>query len=129
MAQRPRRKKSNPEADAQRIIVRDLHRLIIPPYVLHHSPNEAGKASKVAQSILKGMGLHAGFSDLLVFGPDRRAAFLEVKAGKNQATPEQIAFGRDVWEFGWVWGVVRNTEDAVALLQRADIPLRLKGGL
>ena len=50
--------------------------------IVHHCANEvteAGSRGRIRQSILVGMGVHAGFADLMVISGGR-VLFLEVKS-------------------------------------------------
>lgn len=125
----PRRRRGNPEADIQRVIVKDLRLLLSPPpqCILHHSANESGKASRTAQAILVGMGVFPGFSDLIALGPNRAACFLEVKSKAGRQTSAQKEFEEAVEAMGWVYAVVRSTDDCIEPLRRAGIPLRIRG--
>lgn len=120
------RRRGNPEADIQRQIVKDLTPLLRPPFILHHSANESGKASRTAQAILKGMGVHAGFSDLLLLGPERRVLFLEVKTRTGHQTPSQAEFEADVVSFGWAYEIVRSSADAIEAVVAHGFPNRIK---
>jgi len=122
-------RRANPEADIQRLIVRDLHRVLSPPFVLHHSANEAGKSSRAAQGILMGMGVWAGFSDLVLLWPERRVLFLEVKTSRGEQNDAQKAFERDVVSFGWPYEIVRSSEEAIAAARAHGCPTRIKAPL
>lgn len=122
---RPRR--ANPEADIQRQIVKDLHLVLLPPFVLHHSPNEAGKASRASQGILSGMGVWPGFSDLLLLGPERRVLFLETKTRIGRQNQAQVDFEAAVEDFGWPYEIVRSSPDAIAAAQRHGFATRIRG--
>ena len=117
-------RRASPEADLQKVIVRDLKLVLRAPYVLHHSYNEGGKRSKAVQGILKAMGVHAGFSDLLLIGPERRVLFLEVKPPKGgHQHASQVAFEADVTSFGWPYAIVRSSQDAIAAAENAGFPM------
>ena len=124
---RPRTKRGNPEGDIQRAIVKDLYRVLVPPFILHHSANEGGKGSRAAQGILKGMGVWPGFSDLLLLGPDRRVLFLEAKTATGRQSPAQRDFQRDVLAFGWPYEIVRNSADALDAVVRHGFATRIRG--
>ncbi|MCP4243928.1 MAG: VRR-NUC domain-containing protein [bacterium] len=114
------------EAEIQKGIVRDLSQVLLPPFILHHSANEGGKGSKAAQGILKAMGVYAGFSDLLLLGPERRGLFLEVKTKAGRQHPTQISFEQQVGEFGWPYEVVRSSVEAIDAVVRHGFPTRIK---
>ena len=75
-------RRSTPEADTQRAIVQTLRFALARDAIVHHAANEitAGdRRGQVRQSILVGMGVHAGFADLIVISGGR-VLFLEVKS-------------------------------------------------
>ncbi len=129
---KPRR--SNPEAEIQRGIVRDVRRLMLPPFFLHHSANEVrggGEAARKRQGILLGMGIHPGFSDLLLgqscgewSGP--RLLFLEVKSKTGQLSEAEKEFQDLVTAMGWPYEVVRSSLDAIDAISRHGLRSRVK---
>jgi hypothetical protein len=44
------------------------------------------------------------------------AVGLELKIGRRQPTPEQLAFGATLRRLGGRWGIARSVEDAAAIL-------------
>jgi hypothetical protein len=111
-------RRGTPEADAQRAIVTAL-RLILPrDAIVHHCANEVtegGPRGAKRQAILVGMGVHAGFADLLVIS-EGRVLFLEVKSTKGRLRPAQDAFRETVLAQGFGWELVRSVDDALAAL-------------
>lgn len=59
-------------------------------------------------------GLPKGFSDLFAI-KDGRIYFVEVKYGKNKATPEQINFIEQMKKRGCVAGIAYSVDDAVKI--------------
>jgi hypothetical protein len=77
----PARKCGAPEADLQRSVV-------------HHSANEVsggGPTARRRQGILEGMGVHAGFADLIVLS-EGRVLFLELKSKHGALRVGQAEF-------------------------------------
>jgi Na+/H+-translocating membrane pyrophosphatase len=66
-------------------------------------------------AILVGMGVHAGFADLMVIC-DGRVLFLELKAPKGRLRPDQEAFRDAVLAQGFGWALVRSLDDALGAL-------------
>ena len=84
-------RRSTPEADAQRAIVQALRFALPRDAIVHHCANEvteAGPRGAKRQSILVGMGVHAGFADLIVICGGR-VLFLEVKSQTGQLRKSQ----------------------------------------
>ena len=111
-------RRSTPEADAQRAIVTAL-RLILPrDAIVHHCANEvteAGSRGARRQSILVGMGVHAGFADLIVISGGR-VLFLEVKSQTGRLRKSQEVFRDTVSAQGFGWALVRSVDDALGAL-------------
>lgn len=126
--------RSNPEAEIQRGIVRDVRRLMLPPFFLHHSGNEVrggGEAARERQSILLDMGIHPGFFDLLLgqscgewLGP--RLLFLEVKSKTGQLSEAAKEFRDLVTAMGWPYEVVRPSLQTIDAITRHGLRSRVK---
>ena len=125
-------RRHTPEADLQRAVVQTL-RLILPrTAIIHHCANEvteAGPRGAKRQAILVGMGVHAGFADLMVLC-DGRVLFLELKAPKGKLRPSQEVFRDAVLAQGFGWALVRSLDDALSALadhgftSRVQLPAR-----
>ncbi len=125
-------RRSTPEADAQRAIVQALRFALPRDAIVHHCANEVtepGPRGAKRQAILVGMGVHAGFADLMVIC-DRRVLFLELKAPKGRLRPDQEVFRDAVLAQGFGWALVRSVDDALAALadngftSRVQLPTR-----
>ena len=125
-------RRSTPEADAQRAIVQTLRFALPRDAIVHHAANEiaAGdRRGRVRQSILVGMGVHAGFADLIVICGGR-VLFLEVKSETGRLRKSQEVFRDTVCAQGFGWALVRSVDDALGALadngfaSRVQIPAR-----
>jgi hypothetical protein len=111
-------RRSTPEADVQRAIVQALRVALPRDAILHHSANEvtaAGPRGARRQAILVGMGVHAGFADLIVISGGR-VLFLEVKSRTGRLRPSQDVFRDNVIAQGFGWALVRSVDDALGAL-------------
>ena len=111
-------RRSTPEADAQRAIVQALRFALPRDAIVHHCANEvteAGSRGQIRQSILVGMGVHAGFADLIVISGGR-VLFLEVKSQTGRLRKSQELFRDAVCAQGFGWALVRSVDDALAAL-------------
>jgi hypothetical protein len=121
-------RRGNPEADIQRQIVRAL-RLVLPPGgIVHHSAHEVrrgGAAGHLAQAVAVGMGVHPGFSDLIVLS-EGRVIFLEVKAPAGRLSESQRIFADRVKAQGHGWALVRSVEDAFSALREAGFRTQIR---
>jgi hypothetical protein len=125
-------RRSTPEADAQRAIVQALRFALPRDAIVHHCVNEvteAGPRGAKRQSILVGMGVHAGFADLIVISGGR-VLFLEVKSETGRLRKSQEVFRDTVCAQGFGWALVRSVDDALGALadngftSRAQRPMR-----
>ena len=111
-------RRSTPEADAQRDIVQALRFALSRDAVVHHCANEvteAGPRGARRQSILVGMGVHAGFADLIVISGGR-VLFLAVKSETGRLRKSQEVFRDTVCAQGFGWALVRSVDDALCAL-------------
>ena len=107
-----------PEADLQRAVVVALRFALPKGAIIHHCVNEvteAGPRGAKRQAILVGMGVHAGFADLIVLC-EGRVLFLELKSLKGRLSPTQIEFRNAVMAQGFGWALVRSLDDALGAL-------------
>ena len=111
-------RRTTPEADAQRAIVQALRFALPRDAIVHHCANEVTEASsrgKIRQSILVGIGVHAGFADLIVISGGR-VLFLEVKSETGRLRKSQEVFRDTVCAQGFGWALVRSLDDALGAL-------------
>ena len=111
-------RRNTPEADLQRAVVQALRVALPRNAIIHHCANEVtepGPCGAKRQAILVGMGVHAGFADLMVLH-DGRVLFLELKAPKGRLRPDQEAFRDAVLSQGFGWALVRSLDDALGAL-------------
>lgn len=107
-----------PEADVQRAIVAWLRVVLPPGSLVHHSAHEVGGGSRWAaqrQAIAQGMGVHAGFPDLVVFSAGR-VLFLEVKAPRGRLSPAQRDTADQLRDQGFSHAVVTSVDAVRAVL-------------
>ena len=111
-------RRSTPEADAQRAIVQALRVALPRDAIIHHCANEvteAGSRGQIRQSIMVGMGVHAGFADLMLISGGR-VLFLEVKSQTGRLRKSQEVFRDTVCAQGFGWALVRSVDDALGAL-------------
>ena len=112
------KRRGTPEADLQRAVVVALRFALPKGAIIHHCVNEvteAGPRGAKSQAILVGMGVHAGFADLIVLC-EGRVLFLELKSLKGRLSPTQIEFRNAVMAQGFGWALVRSLDDALGAL-------------
>ena len=122
--------RGHPEADLQRDIVRAL-RLALPfGAIVHASNNEIRGSSdwaKRQQALMKSMGQHAGFSDLIVLS-EGRVLFLEVKTQTGSMSLSQRQFRGAVEGQGHCFAIVRSIDDALGALREFNFKTRVVYG-
>jgi len=112
------KRRGTPEADLQRAVVTALRFALPKTAIIHHCANEVtepGPRGAKRQAILVGMGVHAGFADLMVLR-DGRVLLLELKSLKGKLSPAQEAFRDAVLAQGFGWALVRTLDDALGAL-------------
>ena len=120
---RPPRRRAQPEAALQRAIVGLIRQVgIRGGGFVFHVPN-GGKRSEIEAKIMKGMGVVAGISDLVLVVPPRTAGiggaevyFLECKAPGGSESPAQKAHGAACESVCAPRAVVETIEEAVWIL-------------
>jgi len=111
-------RRRTPEADLQRAVVQALRVALPRTAIIHHCANEvteAGPRGAKRQAILVGMGVHAGFSDLIVLSGGR-VLFLEVKSQTGRLRKSQEVFRDAVLAQGFGWALVRSVDDTLGAL-------------
>ena len=112
------KRRGTPEADLQRAVVVALRFALPKGAIIHHCANEvteAGPRGAKRQAILVGMGVHAGFADLIVLC-EGRVLFFELKSFKGKLNPAQESFRDAVLAQGFGWALIRSLDDALRAL-------------
>jgi len=91
------------------------------PLLKRHSiyiPND-GKRSPQLGAIYKRMGLRPGTSDIFIAVSRKgyHGFFIELKFGKNQATPAQLEFIDDMRKNGYKAEVIWGADEAIEQIQ------------
>ncbi len=122
-------RRGTPEADVQRAIVQALRFALPRDAIVHHCANEVsepGPRGAKRQAILVGMGVHAGFADLIVICGGR-VLFLEVKSQTGRLRQSQEVFRDIVCAQGFGWALVRSVDDALDALADHGFTTRIAG--
>lgn len=112
-------RRKQPEADLQRAICQHLDARGAPGLVWWHCPN-GGARSKAEASIMAGLGVKRGVSDLHFF---RRGVFgvLELKALGQKPTDDQNLFMQSIRDTGGWAEWTNNLDTAIAILERRGL--------
>lgn len=84
-------------------------RLQYPRYIIAAIPN-GGQRSALEAKIMKGEGVLAGFSDLVIIA-DRSVLFVEVKTKDGRQSKLQKKFQADVERLGFQYFICRSLQD------------------
>ena len=108
---KPRKKPGHPESELQRACVR-WFRMQYPQYLLFHVPN-GGRRNAREAAFLKSEGVTAGIPDLFLAEGRHgfHGLFIEMKAGKNTATPVQKEMMGRLGRAGYLCAVCRSFEE------------------
>lgn len=123
---RPKRAKPRKLEDGLQRCVADFLRRGCPGLVWYAVPNGGLRNKRVAAG-LKRQGVKAGVSDLAFVLPGGRAAFIELKVGKNGTSDKQDDFLKDARTAGALCAVCRSVEDVrdVLVMWGVDVRARL----
>lgn len=91
-------------------------RLQYPRYIIAAIPN-GGQRSAIEAKIMKGEGVLAGFSDLIVVAFNS-ILFVEVKTEKGKQSASQKKFQSDVERLGFQYSVCRSLQDFQLTIER-----------
>lgn len=96
------------ESQIQRQMVQ-WFRLQYPKYIIAAIPN-GGRRNALEAKIMKGEGVLAGFSDLVVIA-EANVLFVEVKTKEGRQSELQKKFQADVERLGFQYSVCRSLQD------------------
>ena len=91
-------------------------RLQYPRYIIAAIPN-GGQRSALEAKIMKGEGVLAGFSDLIVIAKGN-VLFVEVKTKDGKQSDFQIKFQSDVERLGFQYSICRSLEDFIMTVEK-----------
>ena len=91
-------------------------RLQYPRYIIAAIPN-GGQRSSLEAKIMKGEGVLAGFSDLIVIAKGN-VLFVEVKTKDGKQSDFQIKFQSDVERLGFQYSICRSLEDFIMTVEK-----------
>ena len=118
-----RRSIKRPEQEIQRAVIQHLRQRGMPGIVYWHTPNGAfyggkrnGKGMAIQGSIMSGLGVRAGVSDLIAVHSGKIFA-LELKAPGGRASDAQLQFISDIDRAGAFTALVESLDAALATLE------------
>lgn len=127
---RPRRQ-ARPEDQIQRAVVQHLRTRGVPGLVFWHTAN-GGYRRPIEGAILKGLGVRAGVSDLILVH-DHKIYALELKAEGGRRSEAQIAFLTEMEAAGAFTGCAFGLDAAIRALEdwgllRGSARVQFSGG-
>lgn len=108
-------KRNRIEDQIQRTVIQHLRERGAPGIVFWHTPN-GGYRRKSEAAILKGLGVRAGVSDIIVIHNGRVFA-LELKAPEGRPTESQMQFISDLNAAGGFGCTVEGLDRAIKVLE------------
>ena len=95
---------------------------------IHASMSGASASSQAAAALRKRQGQKPGISDICIPIPTKNfhGAFIELKAGKNKCTPEQVEFMEFAQDRGYAVTVRWGADDALTFIEDY-LDIRLRG--
>lgn len=122
---RPARNRKHPEQTLQRAVARFLSVALKQPTIWTAIGHGGGGAARGA--ILKGMGVKAGWPDIIIISPAHHGAWpkvigieLKSKSGQSPAQREiEVAFGLAACAYA----VCRNIAEVEHILRRCNVPM------
>lgn len=112
---KPRHPPRHLESQAQQQMVQ-WFRLEYPTYIIAAIPN-GGRRNAIEAKIMKGEGILAGFSDLIIIA-DKNVLFVEVKTAKGKQTEKQIQFQEKVQELGFQYSICRSLSEFIMTVEK-----------
>lgn len=121
---------TRPEEALQRAVMRHLNflELTTSRIMSFHPANELCR-DKSIRKIYAGLGVRSGVPDIVVMMKGGKTVFIELKAGKREATDKQEAFAEGLMRLGFPCYLVcaMNVDDAVNQVQQILIDNGLSG--
>lgn len=113
-----RKSRATPRHEESHIQIQMVNwfRLQYPSYIIAAIPN-GGRRNAVEAKIMKGEGVLAGFSDLIVVAFNS-ILFIEVKTEKGKQSTSQKKFQSDVERLGFQYSVCRSLKDFQLTIER-----------
>ena len=103
------------ESHIQRQMV-SWFRLQYPRYIIAAIPN-GGQRSMLEAKIMKGEGVLAGFSDLIIIAKGN-VLFVEVKTRSGKQSDLQTKFQSNVERLGFQYSICRSLEDFIMTVEK-----------
>ena len=91
-------------------------RLQYPRYIIAAIPN-GGQRSALEAKIMKGEGVLAGFSDLIIIAREN-VLFVEVKTKSGYQSDLQAKFQSDVERLGFQYSICRSLDDFILTIEK-----------
>ena len=108
-------KRNDAEGDLQRAIWSHILIRGTPDTIAYAVPNGGARAAATGAR-LKAQGVVPGIADLMFILADGSAAAMELKAGNNRQSPEQVAFAQRCDRVGVPYALVYDLDTALEIL-------------
>lgn len=115
------KRRKTPEQDLQMAVAQFLRVALKPPVIWSAFP--AGGGGAIRGAILRGMGLQAGWPDVLVMAPGPIVVGIELKAGKGKQSEQQIRIQNGFVDCNASYAIARTVNHVEVILRQNDIPV------
>lgn len=110
-----KRKPQHKESRIQKQMIEWFH-LQYPNLVIAAVPN-GGRRNALEAKIMKGEGVLAGFSDLIIIAP-KNVLFVEVKTEDGRQSEKQAVFQKNVEKLGFQYSICRSLEEFILTIEK-----------
>jgi hypothetical protein len=117
-------RRKRPEQQLQIAVATFLRHALRPPVLWSAFP--AGGGGAIRGSILKAMGLQAGWPDVLVIAPGPIIVGIELKVGKGRQSPQQISIENGFLQCNAMYYVARSVDEVEGFLRGVGVPLHAR---
>lgn len=114
-ARKPRATPRHEESHIQIQMV-NWFRLQYPSYIIAAIPN-GGRRNAIEAKIMKGEGVLAGFSDLIIIAREN-VLFIEVKTKDGYQSDLQAKFQSDVERLGFQYSICRSLDEFILTIEK-----------
>jgi hypothetical protein len=119
-----RKPRARPEQQLQIAVATFLRHALRPPVLWSAFP--AGGGGAIRGSILKAMGLQAGWPDVLVIAPGPIIVGIELKVGKGRQSPQQISIENGFLQCNAMYFIARSVDEVEGFLRGVGVPLHAR---
>lgn len=119
--------KSYPEEELQKACAEILDTRLRADHRWLHIPNQRGTRKAWEQKLFSALGVKAGAADILIFKPDARFVWIELKSDVGTLSEDQQGWRDWCHSIGACWFLVRSEQDLLDACADAGVVLHGAG--